>query len=218
MGWLRAAVLGANDGLLSTSSLIMGVASASTGRSPIIVAGVAALFSGALSMAAGEYVSVSSQRDSEDADLRREAEELRTTPKAEQIELANIYVERGLDPDLAVQVATQLMARDALGAHARDELGLSDETAAQPVKAALASATSFAAGALPPLLIAILVPPAYVLWTIPVISLLCLAILGALGARTGGAAEGPAVIRVVLWGALAMAITTGIGRLFGTVV
>lgn len=218
VGWLRAAVLGANDGLLSTSSLIIGVAAASTGRSQIIVAGVAGLIAGAMSMAAGEYVSVSSQRDAENADLLREAEELRVSPKAEQIELAGIYIKRGLDADLARKVAQQLMAHDALAAHARDELGFSVETAAKPVQAALASAASFAIGALPPLLMAVIVTQQHVVWSIAATTLLVLAILGALGAKAGGAPVPGAIVRVVSWGALAMAITAAVGRLFGTVV
>lgn len=218
VGWLRAAVLGANDGLLSTSSLIIGVASASTGRSEMIVAGAAGLIAGAMSMAAGEYVSVSSQRDAENADLAREAEELRVSPKAEQIELAGIYVKRGLDADLARQVAQQLMARDALAAHARDELGFSDETAAKPVTAALASAASFTVGALPPLTMAAMIMQPHVVWSIAVTSLVVLAMLGAFGAKAGGAHVPAAIVRVVFWGALAMGVTAGVGRLFGTVV
>ncbi|MEG3126025.1 VIT1/CCC1 transporter family protein [Sphingomonas sp. GB1N7] len=218
VGWLRAAVLGANDGLLSTSSLIIGVASASTGRSGVIIAGIAGLIAGAMSMAAGEYVSVSSQRDAENADLAREAEELRISPMAEQLELSAIYIKRGLDANLAREVAQQLMAHDALGAHARDELGLSEDTAAKPVQAALASAASFAVGAAPPLVIAVFVTQPLVVWSIAATSLAALAILGALGAKAGGAPLRVAVIRVVFWGALAMTVTASIGRLFSTVV
>ncbi len=217
LGWLRAAVLGANDGLLSTSSLIIGVASASPDRSAIVIAGAAGLFAGALSMAAGEYVSVSSQSDTEQADLRREGEELRADPAAEQAELAGIYVERGLPPALAKEVAAQLMAHDALGAHARDELGLSETTAAKPLQAALASAAAFAAGAIGPLVIAMIAPPAWTVIAIAVASLALLMVLGSVGARIGGAKITVAVLRVTFWGALAMVVTAGLGRTFGTV-
>jgi VIT1/CCC1 family predicted Fe2+/Mn2+ transporter len=186
LGWLRAGVLGANDGLLSTASLIIGVASAASSHSAILLTGAAGLIAGSLSMAAGEYVSVSSQYDAERADLRREAEELREDPKAEEAELAGIYIKRGLTRDLALQVASQLMAKDALKAHAHDELGLSDATAARPLQAAFVSAASFALGALPPLLVAVLVPRSIVVVGIAVLSLVVLAILGAIGARIGG--------------------------------
>jgi VIT1/CCC1 family predicted Fe2+/Mn2+ transporter len=218
LGWLRAAVLGANDGLLSTSSLIIGVAAAQTGHAAILIAGVAALLAGALSMAAGEYVSVSSQADAEKADLKREAAELKADPKAEHAELAGIYVRRGLDRELADRVARELMAGDALEAHARDELGFTEDTTAKPIQAALASAGSFAIGAAPPLVVAIVAPPGAVAPAIAVITLATLAALGALGARTGGAPMRPAVLRVVFWGALAMGVTAAVGRLFGTTV
>jgi VIT1/CCC1 family predicted Fe2+/Mn2+ transporter len=216
VGWLRAAVLGANDGLLSTSSLIIGVASAHSSRESVIIAGLSGLVAGAMSMAAGEFVSVSSQADSEGADLARERRELQADPQGETTELAAIYVKRGLDEDLARQVATQLMAKDALGAHARDELGFSDEMAARPVQAAIASATSFATGAFPPLLVAILVPSGFVPESVGGLSVVFLAILGALGAKTGGADIAKGAIRVTFWGVVAMAVTAGIGALFGT--
>jgi len=218
LGWLRATVLGANDGLLSTASLMIGVASASTGRSPILIAGFAGLIAGAMSMAAGEYVSVSSQRDSEAADLKREAAELREDPKAELAELTGIYVQRGLEPDLAAQVARQLMDKDPLEAHARDELGLSDETAARPLQAAFASAAAFALGAAAPLAVAFVAPQNPIAVIIAAISLGVLAILGAAGARAGGAPMRAAVLRVTFWGAVAMAVTAGVGRFFGTVI
>jgi VIT1/CCC1 family predicted Fe2+/Mn2+ transporter len=218
LGWLRAAVLGANDGLLSTASLIIGVAAASATHAAILTAGVAGLIAGAMSMAAGEFVSVSSQYDSEQADLRREADELKSDPKAEQAELAGIYVERGLDKALAGQVAEQLMAKDALKAHARDELGLNEETAAKPLQAAFASAISFAIGAAPPLLVAVLTPQKLVLPAIGATSLVVLAALGGAGAKAGGAPLPAAIVRVTFWGALAMLVTAGVGRLFGTVV
>jgi VIT1/CCC1 family predicted Fe2+/Mn2+ transporter len=218
LGWLRAAVLGANDGLLSTASLIIGVAAASTSRSAILIAGFAGLIAGAMSMAAGEYVSVSSQHDAESADLKREMAELRQSPEAEQAELTGIYVQRGLEPKLAEEVARQLMAHNALEAHARDELGLSEETAARPLQAAFASAAAFALGAAPPLGIALVVPQDLVTPAIAATSLVVLAILGAAGAKTGGAPMTAAVLRVAFWGALAMLVTAGIGRLFGTVV
>jgi VIT1/CCC1 family predicted Fe2+/Mn2+ transporter len=219
LGWLRAAVLGANDGLLSTASLIIGVAStANSSHSAILIAGGAGLIAGAMSMAAGEYVSVSSQFDSEQADLKRELAELREDPRAEKAELTGIYVKRGLDPDLAARVAEQLMAKDALEAHARDELGLSDDTKAKPLQAALASAVSFALGAAPPLVVAALAPAGSTVIAIAVTALLVLAILGAAGAKVGGAPMPAAVTRVTCWGALAMAVTAGIGHLFGTVV
>jgi VIT1/CCC1 family predicted Fe2+/Mn2+ transporter len=216
LGWLRAAVLGANDGLLSTASLIIGVASAPTDHAAILIAGAAGMIAGSMSMAAGEYVSVSSQHDSEQADLAREAAELEDNPTGEQAELTGIYVKRGLDRDLARQVAAQLMARDALDAHARDELGLSDTSAARPFQAALASAAAFALGAAPPLAVAIFIPQSAVVPVIGAVSLLVLGALGAVGARIGGAPMRAAVTRVMFWGALAMVVTAGIGHLFGT--
>jgi VIT1/CCC1 family predicted Fe2+/Mn2+ transporter len=218
LGWLRAAVLGANDGLLSTASLIIGVASASTTHSAIAIAGMAGLIAGAMSMGAGEYVSVSSQHDAEQADLAREAVELRESPKSEMAELTGIYVKWGLEPGLAEQVAAQLMARNALEAHARDELGLSEATNARPLQASLASAASFVLGAAPPLVIALLAPQHVIVVSIAVTSLLVLAVLGAAGARIGGAPMTKAVVRVTFWGALAMGVTAGIGHMFGTVV
>ena len=216
LGWLRAAVLGANDGLLSTASLIIGVASAHSSRESVLIAGISGLVAGAMSMAAGEYVSVSSQADSEFSELAREDRELRRDPAGETAELTAIYVKRGLDETLAWQVATQLMARDALGAHARDELGISEEMAARPVQAAVASAASFAVGALPPLLIAIVVPKALLPGLVAGASIVFLAVLGALGAKTGGANVLKGATRVTFWGAVAMAVTAGIGALFGT--
>ena len=216
-GWLRAAVLGANDGILSTASLILGVAAADASRHSVLVAGLAGLIAGAMSMAAGEYVSVSSQADTEGADLEREREELAKDGENEHAELAAIYVERGLDPALAAQVATQLMAKDALGAHARDELGISDTLSARPVQAALASAASFAVGAALPLLLVFLVPRSALVWAIAGSSLFFLALLGSLAARAGGSPVGKAVLRVTFWGALAMAITWAIGALVGGV-
>jgi VIT1/CCC1 family predicted Fe2+/Mn2+ transporter len=216
VGWLRAAVLGANDGLLSTSSLIIGVASAHSTRDSVIIAGLSALVAGAMSMAAGEFVSVSSQADSEGADLARERRELLADPQGETAELTAIYVKRGLDEALAHQVAIQLMARDALGTHARDELGFSDEMAARPIQAAIASATSFAAGAFPPLLVAIVVPSGFLSETVAGLSIIFLAILGALGAKTGGASVVKGALRVTFWGAVAMAVTAGIGAIFWT--
>lgn len=218
LGWLRAAVLGANDGLLSTASLIIGVAAASTGRSAILIAGFAGLIAGAMSMAAGEYVSVSSQHDAESADLKREMGELRDSPEAELAELTGIYVQRGLDQELAGQVARQLMVHNALEAHARDELGMSEGTAARPFQASFASAAAFALGAAPPLVIALIVPQELVVPAIGATSLVMLAVLGAAGAKTGGAPMMAAVLRVTFWGALAMLVTAGIGRLFGTIV
>jgi VIT1/CCC1 family predicted Fe2+/Mn2+ transporter len=216
-GWLRAAVLGANDGILSTASLILGVAAADARQHSVLVAGLAGLIAGAMSMAAGEYVSVSSQADTEGADLEREREELAKDGENEHAELAAIYVERGLDPALAAQVATQLMAKDALGAHARDELGISDTLSARPVQAALASAASFAVGAALPLLLVFLVPRSALVWAIAGSSLFFLALLGSLAARAGGSPVGKAVLRVTFWGALAMAITWAIGALVGGV-
>jgi VIT1/CCC1 family predicted Fe2+/Mn2+ transporter len=213
IGWLRAAVLGANDGIVSTASLIVGVATAASSRQEVLVAGVAGLVAGALSMAAGEYVSVSSQADTERADLNRERGELATQPVAEEDELTAIYVRRGLQADLARQVARQLMAKDALVAHARDELGLTEEQAARPLQAAFASAATFAAGATVPILAIIVVQPSVML--VSVISLVCLIGLGAIAARTGGASAIVGAARVGFWGALAMALTAGVGRVFG---
>jgi VIT1/CCC1 family predicted Fe2+/Mn2+ transporter len=215
-GWLRAAVLGANDGLLSTSSLIIGVASAHSSHGAILIAGLSGLVAGAMSMAAGEFVSVSSQADSEHAELTRERHELHADPAGEVDELAGIYVGRGLDAALARQVATQLMAHDALGAHARDELGISEEMSAKPVQAALASAAAFAVGALAPVIIAIFVPGGIVSTTVAGGSIICLAVLGALGAKTGGANMTKGALRVTFWGGVAMAVTAAIGALFGT--
>jgi VIT1/CCC1 family predicted Fe2+/Mn2+ transporter len=217
-GWLRAAVLGSNDGILSTASLVVGVAAANGSRSGVLIAGIAGLVAGAMSMAAGEYVSVHSQKDTEEADLALEREELRTDDSGERQELAAIYVRRGLDPVLARQVADQLMARDALGAHAHDELGISAALVARPIQAALTSAASFTFGAAMPLVVTALVPAASILIAVPAASLLVLACLGALAARTGGARLGPAAIRVAFWGALAMGVTAGVGALFGTTV
>lgn len=214
-GWLRAAVLGANDGIVSTASLVLGVAAAGTGSQGILVAGVAGLMAGAMSMAAGEYVSVSSQADTERADLDRERRELATRPKQEHKELAGIYVERGLDTGLASDVAAQLMAHDALGAHARDELGISETTAPRPVQAALASAITFSVGAALPLVIVLLVPTSALMWAVSGSALFFLALLGALAARAGGASVITAAARVTFWGGLAMALTAGVGALFG---
>lgn len=218
IGWLRAAVLGANDGIVSTASLIVGVAAADSSPQGILVAGVAGLMAGAMSMAAGEYVSVSSQADTEGADLDREREELATAPEYEREELAALYVERGLAPALARQVAEQLMVHDALGAHARDELGISDALSARPVQAALASAATFALGAALPLLVAVLAPASTVSWAVALCSLLFLALLGSLAARAGGASMLKSAVRVTFWGALAMALTAGAGALFGAAV
>ena len=218
IGWLRAAVLGANDGLISTSSLIVGVAAAATGRPAVLLAGMAGLVAGALSMAAGEYVSVSSQSDTEGADLARERRELATDPEAERAELTGIYVSRGLTPELAAQVADQLTAHDALGAHARDELGLSEATRARPVQAGLSSALAFAVGAAPPLLIAALAPMPAITRAVSLSSLLLLIALGATAARLGGASMVVGAARVTFWGAVAMGSTALVGRLFGTVV
>jgi VIT1/CCC1 family predicted Fe2+/Mn2+ transporter len=218
IGWLRAAVLGANDGIVSTASLVVGVAAASTGKDAVLVAGIAGLAAGALSMAAGEYVSVSSQADTEKADLGRETNELKTIPEEELDELTGIYEQRGLAPELARQVAVQLTAHDALSAHARDELGLSEMHAARPLQAALASALTFAVGAALPLLIVLLSPPAALIPLVVGFSLVFLAGMGALAAQAGGANRLTAAARVTFWGALAMAITALIGKLFGTVV
>jgi VIT1/CCC1 family predicted Fe2+/Mn2+ transporter len=218
IGWLRAAVLGANDGIVSTASLIVGVAAAGAGHSEMLVAGMAGLMAGAMSMAAGEYVSVSSQADTEQADLARERDELAAHPDLERQELASIYVARGLTPELATQVAQQLMARDALGAHARDELGVSGAVSARPVQAGLTSAATFAVGAALPLLTALVVPAVHVVPLVAGTSLMFLTALGALSARTGGAPVLKASVRVAFWGALAMGLTAGVGTLFGTVV
>ena len=216
VGWLRAAVLGANDGILSTASLVLGVAAAHGTHRSILIAGVAGLVAGAMSMAAGEYVSVHSQADTEKADLQLERAELKTDNVGEHKELAAIYVARGLAPALAKQVAQQLMAHDALGAHARDELGISPSFKARPIQAAMASAGSFAIGALMPLLVAALTPAGALIPLVSGTSLLFLALLGALAAHTGGAGVMVGAIRVTFWGALAMAITAGVGALFGT--
>jgi VIT1/CCC1 family predicted Fe2+/Mn2+ transporter len=218
VGWLRAAVLGANDGILSTASLIAGVASANGTQQSILIAGVAGLVAGALSMAAGEYVSVSSQRDAENADLDRERMELATQPEFEVQELADIYVQRGVEPGIARQVAQQLMARDALAVHAREELGISELTTARPITAALASAASFAVGAAVPVLVALFSPEGRVAMLVTAASLVCLAVLGAVGAQAGGANVWRATLRVTFWGALAMAITALIGHLSGQTV
>jgi vacuolar iron transporter family protein len=218
IGWLRAAVLGANDGIVSTASLIVGVAAAASKPSDVLIAGVAGLVAGAMSMAAGEYVSVSSQSDTEAADLARERKELTADPVFEQAELAQIYVKRGVEPEVARTVAEQLMAADALGAHARDELGISEVTAARPVQAALTSAATFAVGAAMPLLMVLISPTTWVIPAVSIASLAFLALLGAIGAKAGGADVGKATARVAFWGALAMALTAGIGKLFGTVV
>src|SRR3954453_11863730 len=218
IGWLRAAVLGANDGIVSTASLIVGVAAASSARSEVLIAGVAGLVAGAMSMAAGEYVSVSSQADTEQADLARERKELSENVAFERDELAQIYVDRGVTPELARQVAEQLMAKDALGAHARDELGISEITTARPVQAALTSAATFAVGAALPLLMALIVPMTVIVPAVSGASLGFLALLGAIGARAGGANVLRATARVTFWGGFAMALTAGIEAIFGKVV
>ena len=215
IGWLRAAVLGANDGIVSTASLVLGVAAAGGSSKSILIAGVAGLAAGAMSMAAGEYVSVSSQADTERADLNRERKELDADPVHEHAELAAIYVGRGLDAGLASDVATQLMEHDALGAHGRDELGISDTLAARPVQAALASAGTFSVGAVLPLLIVLFVPASALMWAVSASSLLFLALLGVIAAHAGGASVMNAATRVTFWGALAMALTAGVGALFG---
>jgi VIT1/CCC1 family predicted Fe2+/Mn2+ transporter len=217
VGWLRAAVLGANDGILSTSSLLLGVAAAHATHSTVLVAGVAGLVGGAMSMAAGEYVSVSSQADMERAELARERAELKADDAGEHKELSAIYVGRGLDPVLAKRVAEQLMAHDALGAHARDELGISETLRARPIQAALASAASFAIGAALPLLVAVLGPARYLIPLLSATSLAFLAILGAAAARAGGAGVTIGAARVMFWGALAMGLTAGIGALVGAI-
>lgn len=216
IGWLRAAVLGANDGIVSTASLIVGVASAASAQNDILIAGIAGIAAGAMSMAAGEYVSVSSQSDTEKADLDRERKELETTPEAELQELKHIYMERGLDENLALQVATQLMEKDALGAHARDELGITEFTTARPLQAAFTSAVTFTVGAILPLATAVFTPGPLLIPAVSVASLVFLGTLGALGARAGGASMIIGAARVTFWGALAMALTAGIGALFGT--
>ena len=218
IGWLRAAVLGANDGIVSTASLIVGVAAASAQQNDILIAGVAGLVAGAMSMAAGEYVSVSSQSDTEKADRARERKELSENIEFEREELADIYVKRGVDQGLARQVALQLMAKDALAAHARDELGISESTTARPVQAALTSAATFAVGGAMPLLMVVIAPAGTLVPIVSVASLGFLALLGAIGARAGGAIVLRATARVTFWGALAMALTAGIGAIFGTVV
>lgn len=218
IGWLRAAVLGANDGIVSTASLVVGVAAANAARGDVLIAGVAGLVAGAMSMAAGEYVSVSSQADTEKADLARERHELETDVASERKELAGIYVKRGLEPALAQQVAEQLMAHDALAAHARDELGLSETHTARPIQAALASAATFAVGAALPLLMVLISPPAVMVPFVAGSSLVFLALMGGLAARVGGANVAIGAGRVTLWGALAMAATAAVGALFGNVV
>ncbi len=218
IGWLRAAVLGANDGLISTASLIVGVAAASPSRTEVLVAGLAGLVAGAMSMAAGEYVSVSSQADTEKADLSRERRELAEQPEAELNELTQIYVGRGVEPDLARKVAQQMMAKDAFAAHARDELGLAPHVIARPVQAALTSAATFAVGAAFPLLIATLAPARGLTWAVSIACLIGLAALGAIGARAGGSDVGKATLRVTFWGAVAMAATASIGALIGAAV
>jgi VIT1/CCC1 family predicted Fe2+/Mn2+ transporter len=218
IGWLRAAVLGANDGLISTSSLVVGVAAAEPSRAAVLLAAVAGLVAGALSMAAGEYVSVSSQADTEQADLARERGELATAPEAERAELAGIYQARGLKRDLAIQVADQLMAHDALGAHARDELGIHAATRARPVQAAVASAASFAVGAAPPAVLAALLPAGVLTPGVVGVTLALLLLLGSVAARLGGASVTRGALRVAFWGAVAMGCTAAVGRLFGAVV
>ena len=216
VGWLRAAVLGANDGILSTASLIVGVAAANASQASILLTGVAGLVAGAMSMVAGEYVSVSSQADTERADIARETAELAEEPEAERQELAAIYRQRGIDHDLSLQIADQLMAHDALGAHLRDELGINEDLAARPVQAALASAASFASGAIIPVLATLLFGGEKLVVAVIAITLVLLAATGAIGARVGGASIVRGAIRVVFWGALAMTVTFAIGRMFGT--
>jgi vacuolar iron transporter family protein len=215
IGWLRAAVLGANDGIISTASLIVGVASAVNSTNEVLITGIAGLVAGSMSMAAGEYVSVSSQADTERADLARESQELKSDPEAEKSELAQIYVERGVKPTLAMQVAEQLMAKDALSAHARDELGVSSAISAKPVQAALTSAMTFAVGAALPIIAVLAAPHQYLVASVSGASLAFLALLGSLGAKVGGAEVLRPTLRVAFWGALAMAITAGIGAVFG---
>jgi VIT1/CCC1 family predicted Fe2+/Mn2+ transporter len=218
IGWLRAAVLGANDGLISTASLLVGVAAADPDRGAVLIAGIAGLVAGAMSMAAGEYVSVSSQADTEAADLARERRELATDPDAERVELTAIYVARGLTPELAAQVSAQLSDKDALGAHMRDELGLSEVTSAQPLQAAIASAATFAVGAVMPVAVAGLAPVDILRWLVPVTTLALLAMLGAVAATVGGARRWQGALRVMFWGALAMGASDLVGRWFGTMV
>jgi len=218
IGWLRAAVLGANDGIVSTASLVLGVTAAGVSAKGILVAGIAGLVAGAMSMAAGEYVSVSSQADTERADLARERTELAADPEHEHAELTAIYVKRGLDTALASNVATQLMQHDAIGAHARDELGISEISTARPMQAALASAGTFSVGAVLPLLIVLVFPVSALMWAVSGSSLVFLALLGSLAARVGGASVITAATRVTFWGALAMALTAGVGALFGVTV
>jgi VIT1/CCC1 family predicted Fe2+/Mn2+ transporter len=218
IGWLRAAVLGANDGVLSTASVIAGVAAANPEGRQVLLAGVAALVAGAMSMAAGEYVSVSSQADTEAADLAREAAEQEADPRGEARELAAIYIKRGLTAALAKEVAAALMAKDGLAAHARDELGITEVSTANPVQAALASAATFTAGGIWPVVTVLAVPPGVLLYAVFAVALVVLAVLGAAGARAGGAKLVPATLRVMFWGALAMAVTAGVGRLFGAAV
>lgn len=217
IGWLRATVLGANDGIVSTASLVIGVAAADAGRSAVLIAGVAGLVAGAMSMAAGEYVSVSSQADTESSDLARERKELETDVESEHRELAAIYIDRGLDQTLATQVAQQLMAHDALGAHARDELGISEIVRARPLQAALASALSFAVGAALPLMTVVITPQSRLAPAVAALSLVFLAILGGIAARVGGAPVAAGAVRVTFWGALAMALTAAVGSLFGVI-
>lgn len=214
-GWLRAAVLGGNDGIISVASLVIGVAAANPDPSVIIISGVAGLVAGAMSMAAGEYISVSAQRDSEQADIARERQAIEETPGEELEELTEIYQERGLSDETAALVARELMEKDPLSAHLRDELGFSDELAAKPLQAAIASGVTFTVGAAPPVLAAVLAPPELTIWAIAVVSVIALALLGATGAKVGGAPVVPATIRVVGWGILAMAATAAIGSLFG---
>ncbi len=215
IGWLRAAVLGANDGLVSTASLVVGVAAAGSGRPEILIAGLAGLVAGAMSMAAGEYVSVSSQTDAEQADLARETKELLETPEAELDELTGIYVARGLDEPLARQVAVQLTQKDALGAHARDELGISETVTAHPIQAALVSAVTFAVGAVVPLIVALMAPTSQISLTVALTTLVALSVLGGLGASAGGAGILKGALRVTFWGALALAATASVGMIFG---
>jgi VIT1/CCC1 family predicted Fe2+/Mn2+ transporter len=218
IGWLRAAVLGANDGLVSTASLVVGVAAAGSARPEVLIAGLAGLVAGAMSMAAGEYVSVSSQTDAEQADIEREIRELRETPEAELEELTGIYVARGLDRDLAEKVAIQLTERDALGSHARDELGISETVTARPIQAALVSALTFALGAVLPLIVTLLVPESRITLMVALSALVGLAVLGGLGASAGGAGVARGAARVTIWGAFAMAATAAVGALFGVTV
>ncbi len=218
IGWLRAAVLGANDGIVSTASLLLGVAAADASRDNVLIAGLAGLVAGAMSMAAGEYVSVHSQADTEAADLERERRELETDNESEHNELTAIYIGRGLEPKLAHRVAEQLMAHDALGAHARDELGITSMLKARPIQAALASAACFAVGAALPLVVAAVASAANILWLIAGASLVCLAVLGGVAARAGGATVAVGAFRVTFWGALAMAVTATVGRVVGAAV